>query len=161
MRERSEFLTEREIFVLENHPAMSYKAIATELGLSHERVRQLKMHAERMIREEKEREQREARNQLPVAITIKRKDLWVIYRSLCEYRHQLWMKKKPDMRRKEDSVKVDLDFEIVDRLIDDVSKILLDKNGEPSADGRGSAPPELAEQSAEAGGDAAPATPPL
>ena len=34
-------------------------------------------------------------------------------------------------------------------------------NGEPSADGRGSAPPELAKQQAEAGSEAAPATPPL
>lgn len=35
------------------------------------------------------------------------------------------------------------------------------KVGEPSADGRGSAPPELAEQQARAGSEAAPATPPL
>lgn len=34
------------------------------------------------------------------------------------------------------------------------------KFGEPSADGRGSAPPELAKQQAQAGSDAAPATPP-
>ena len=34
------------------------------------------------------------------------------------------------------------------------------KVGEPSADGRGSAPPELAKQQAQAGSDAAPATPP-
>ncbi len=35
------------------------------------------------------------------------------------------------------------------------------KFGEPSADGRGSAPPELVEQQARAGSEAAPATPPL
>ena len=35
------------------------------------------------------------------------------------------------------------------------------KVGEPSADGRGSAPPELAEQQARAGSEAAPATTPL
>ena len=35
------------------------------------------------------------------------------------------------------------------------------KVGEPSADGRGSAPPELAEQQERAGSEAAPATPPL
>ena len=35
------------------------------------------------------------------------------------------------------------------------------KVGEPSADGRGSAPPELAEQQARAGSEAVPATPPL
>ena len=35
------------------------------------------------------------------------------------------------------------------------------KFGEPSADGMGSAPPELAEQQARAGSEAAPATPPL
>ena len=35
------------------------------------------------------------------------------------------------------------------------------KFGEPSEDGRGSAPPELAEQQARAGSEAAPATPPF
>ena len=35
------------------------------------------------------------------------------------------------------------------------------KFGEPSADGRGSAPPELAKQQAQAGSDAAPATLPF
>ena len=35
------------------------------------------------------------------------------------------------------------------------------KVGEPSADGRGSAPPELAEQQARAGSEAAPAPSPL
>lgn len=34
------------------------------------------------------------------------------------------------------------------------------EGGEPSADGRGGAPPELAKQQAQAGSDAAPATPP-
>ena len=34
------------------------------------------------------------------------------------------------------------------------------QGGEPSADGMGSAPPELAKQQAQAGSDAAPATPP-
>ena len=34
------------------------------------------------------------------------------------------------------------------------------EGGEPSADGRGSAPPELAKQQAQAGSDAASATPP-
>ena len=39
-------------------------------------------------------------------------------------------------------------------------KFLRIEGGEPSADGRGSAPPELAKQQAQAGSDAAPATPP-
>ena len=62
MRELREFLTEREIYVLKNYPAMTYKAIGVELGISPERVRQLKVHAERMIREEKRQKLAEARS---------------------------------------------------------------------------------------------------
>ena len=52
MKKRTEFLTDREIFVLEHYPAMTYRAIGQELGISQERVRQLRVHAERRIREE-------------------------------------------------------------------------------------------------------------
>lgn len=38
MRERSEFLTDREIFVLDHHPIMSYRAISAEIGISRQRV---------------------------------------------------------------------------------------------------------------------------
>lgn len=47
-----EFLTDREIFVLENWPAKTYKAIGQDLGVSPERVRQIRVKAERKIREE-------------------------------------------------------------------------------------------------------------
>lgn len=55
MRELTEFLTDREIFVLENWPARTYKAIGQDLGVSPERVRQIRVKAERKIREENRR----------------------------------------------------------------------------------------------------------
>lgn len=43
-------LTERERYVLEHRPGMTYKAIGLELGISPERVRQIKVEAERKLR---------------------------------------------------------------------------------------------------------------
>ena len=43
-------LTERERYVLERRPEMTYKAIGLELGISPERVRQIKVEAERKLR---------------------------------------------------------------------------------------------------------------
>ena len=52
MREYIEFLSDREIFVLQHHPAMSYKVIGEEWGVSPERVRQIKVYAQRKVRAE-------------------------------------------------------------------------------------------------------------
>lgn len=43
-------LTDRELYVLEHRPGMTYKAIGLELGISPERVRQIKVEAERKLR---------------------------------------------------------------------------------------------------------------
>ena len=52
MRERSEYLTEREMYVLDNHPGLSYQKIGVQLGITAERVRQIKQQALRHVREE-------------------------------------------------------------------------------------------------------------
>ena len=124
MRERSEFLTDREIFVLDHHPAMSYKAISVELGISQERVRQLKVHAERMIRDEKRREQAAARGQIPITLTIHRKDLWVIIRGLQALQSDL-LRPMADMRRKKGpNIDADPDLLLTEKLILDLKEIL-------------------------------------
>lgn len=124
MREHNEFLTEREIFVLNHHPAMSYKAIGEVLGISKERVRQLKVYAERKILDEKRREQTEARGQLPVTLTLRRKDLWVIIRSLEEHRMRL-KKSKADLRFKKDiSLVEDPDVKVAEELIHTLKDVL-------------------------------------
>lgn len=43
-------LTDRERYVLERRPSMTYKSIGIELGISPERVRQIKVEAERKLR---------------------------------------------------------------------------------------------------------------
>ena len=123
MRELSEFLTDREIFVLEHHPSMSYKTIGEELGISQERVRQLKVYAERKIRDEKRREQAEARGQLPVTLTLRRKDLWVIIRGLEAHQVEL-LRPKADQRRNKETLEEDPDYQLAEKLIQDIREIL-------------------------------------
>ena len=123
MREYSEFLTDREIFVLDHHPTMSYRAISEELGISPERVRQLKVYAERKIRDEKRREQAAARGQLPVTLTLRRKDLWVIIRGLEAHLAEL-LSPMADQRRKKENLEVDPDYHLAEVLIQDLREIL-------------------------------------
>ena len=123
MRERNEFLTEREIFVLDHHPAMSYKAIGEELGISQERVRQLKVYAERKIRDEKRREQAAARGQVPVTLTLHRKDLWVIIRGLQALQSVL-LRPMIDQRRNKETLEEDPDYQLAEKLIQDLMEIL-------------------------------------
>lgn len=122
MRERSEFLTDREMFVLNHHPAMSYRAIGLELGISPERVRQIKAHAERRIREEERRELAEQRAQLPVTLTIRRADLTVIVRGLDSYRRDLLLV-RANMRRK-NPVDIDPELHLTEKLIQEFREIL-------------------------------------
>ena len=124
MREYNEFLTEREIFILKHHPAMTYKAIGIELGgISAARVRQLKAHSERLIRQEKSREQAEEREQTPVTFTLRRKDLWVIIRGLKTLQTNL-LRPYADMRRKEENLEEDPDYQIAENLIQKLRDIL-------------------------------------
>ena len=50
---RIKHLTQQEVFVMENTPSKTYKAIALELGVFPERVRQIHNKAERKLREMK------------------------------------------------------------------------------------------------------------
>lgn len=61
MKDLHEFLSEREIYIVENHPAMTYSRLAVELGITANRVAQIKTAAMRKIREEKNRETARAR----------------------------------------------------------------------------------------------------
>jgi len=53
MKDLHEFLSERELFVIENHPEMSYAKIGERFGITGNRVAQIKTMALRKIREEK------------------------------------------------------------------------------------------------------------
>ena len=56
MRRMRDYLTEREIYILGNHPSKSYAKLGEELGVTGQRVRQIKVHAERVILLQKQKE---------------------------------------------------------------------------------------------------------
>lgn len=110
MRELHEILTERELYILEHYPAMTYKAIAAELDVSTERVRQLRMHAERMIREEKRRDLARERARQRVTITIQRREVWLLIRALEIYCVDI-------LRRNKKCIEEDPDYAVAKALI--------------------------------------------
>lgn len=83
------FLNKREIFILENYPAMSYRAIGEKLGISTERVRQIKVAAERKIREWEFLLEWRRREEYFIILTLRRNDLWLITRSLEQHYFEL------------------------------------------------------------------------
>ena len=85
MKELHEFLSERELFVIENHPAMSYANIGEQLGITGNRVAQIKTMALRKIREEKRREEAWKRGQQKVDYALTRSQCYLVIRALGEY----------------------------------------------------------------------------
>ncbi len=131
MRERDRYLSEREIFILDNHPAMSYRTIADELGIGAERVRQIKNAAERKVREAKRKEQAAERNKLSVTFTVRRKDLFIILRGLEQHRLTL-LQGCADQRRKKEPGNEDPDFKRTEELIDIIRSYLISDEDAPS-----------------------------
>ena len=78
---------------------MSYEAIGKILGVTRERIRQLKAHAERRIREERKRDEYHAQAQEPVLLSIRRKDIHLILWALTELRSPV-LTYRVDQRRK-------------------------------------------------------------
>ena len=85
MKELHEFLSERELFVIENHPAMSYANIGEQLGITGNRVAQIKTMALRKIREEKRREEAWKRGQQKVDYALTRSQCYLVIRALGGY----------------------------------------------------------------------------
>ena len=85
MKDLQEFLSERELFVIENHPAMSYAKIGEQLGITGNRVAQIKTMALRKIREEKRREEAWKRGQQKVDHSLTRSQCYLVIRALGEY----------------------------------------------------------------------------
>ncbi len=126
MKAYSEFLSEREIYILENHPAMSYRAIGEKFGIGQERVRQIKVAALRKVRQEKLREQAAERNKLPVTLNIRRKDLFIIIRSLDAHLRNI-QQYRADQRLKDPEKKSDPDYDRAMELRDLFRKALGDE----------------------------------
>ena len=85
MKDLQEFLSERELFVIENHPAMSYGKIGERLGITGNRVAQIKTMALRKIREEKRREEARERGQQQVDYKLTRSQSYLVIRALGNY----------------------------------------------------------------------------
>lgn len=85
MKDLHEFLSEREIYIVENHPAMTYSRLAVELGITANRVAQIKTAAMRKIREEKNREAARERRHLKVDYSLTRSECHLIIRALRNY----------------------------------------------------------------------------
>ena len=80
-----DYLSDRERYIVENHPQQTYAAIAAQFGICPERARQIKHAALRKIQEEKRRERILERGQELVTLTLPRHDVWLILRSLHAY----------------------------------------------------------------------------
>lgn len=85
MRNIEEFLTDREIFILENHPGISYAKLGVALGITGNRVSQIKKTALRKIREEKKMEAARQKGQLKVRYELNRAECSLIIRALEHY----------------------------------------------------------------------------
>lgn len=85
MKDLHEFLSEREIYIVENHPAMTYSRLAVELGITANRVAQIKTAEMRKIREEKNREAARQRGRLKVNYSLTRSECHLIIRALSNY----------------------------------------------------------------------------
>lgn len=85
MKELSEFLNEREIYILENYPQKKLKVLGEELGITSVRVQQIKETAKRKIREQKRIEQRQDVASVVFSPALQRRDAWVLLRALEHY----------------------------------------------------------------------------
>jgi hypothetical protein len=122
MRDYSEFLTEREIFVLQNHPNRTYLDIGEELGISRERVRQIKAYAERKVRAERARDDNHARALEPVQLTLRRKDVQMLLWALKELRWPIMTYSADQRRKNRGEAKPELDA--VNALYEQLSDVL-------------------------------------
>lgn len=125
MRDYSDFLTEREIFIIQNYPAMSYKAIGEKFGVSPERIRQIKAHAQAMIRKERARDEAHARALEPVQLTLRRKDVQMLLWALKELRWPILTYSADQRRKQRGETKPDLDA--VNALYEQLSDVLKTK----------------------------------
>ena len=119
--ESIDYLSDREIFILQNHPTMTYKAIGDKFGISAERVRQIKAYAERKVRKQKNKEYNAKRALEPVTITIERRELQLILRALNAFYKSI-LAKEYDQRRRNDTDDPDRNF--LEKLISQFQIIL-------------------------------------
>ena len=90
MKDLSEFLNEREIYILKNYPQKTLKALGEELGISNVRVGRIRNYAKRKIREQKRIEQEQETAPVLLPRTLQRRDVWVLLRALEAYHESIY-----------------------------------------------------------------------
>ena len=90
MKDMSEFLNAREIYILENYPQKTLKALGEELGVTNVRVKRIKDYAKRKIREQKRIEQEQETAPVLLPRTLQRRDVWVLLRALEAYNESIY-----------------------------------------------------------------------
>lgn len=90
MKELSAFLSEREIYILENYPKKTFKALGEELGISNVRAKKIRDCAKRKIRQQKRIEQEQEIEPVLLSRTLQRRDAWVLLRALEHYNESVY-----------------------------------------------------------------------
>lgn len=116
MKELSEFLNEREIYILENYPGKTFKVLGEELGISNVRVKKIRDNAERKIRTQKRVEQEEDVAPVSFPRTLQRRDAWVLLRALEKY--NVCLQKEWRVDRNPELVKLEPDYLATQALIE-------------------------------------------
>ena len=122
MKDLSEFLNEREIYILENYPQKTLKVLGDELGISNVRVKKIKDGAKRKIREQKRIEQEQDVAPVLLSRTLQRRDVWVLLRALEKYNQCLYEEWHVDADP--ERVKMEPDYMATQALIEELREAL-------------------------------------
>ena len=122
MKDYTEFLNPREIYILENYPEKNLKVLGEELGISNVRVQKIKECAKRKIREQKRVEQEEDVAPFSFPRTLQRRDAWVLLRALEQYNACLQKEWRVD--RNPETVKLEPDYLATLTLIEEFREAL-------------------------------------
>lgn len=128
MKDLHEFLGEREIYIVENHPAMTYSKLAVELGVTANRVAQIKIAAMRKIREEKSREAARERGRLKVDYSLTRSECYLVIRALRNY--ALYLTPSNVRTRTNPKYEPDPDIARCEALVSALQELLAEKNNQ-------------------------------
>ena len=134
MKALTAFLTERELYILENYPQKTLKALGKELGITSVRVLRIRDGAKRKIREQKRMEQEQDVAPVLLSRALQRRDAWVLLRALEHYNACLYNEWHVDADPKR--VEMEPDYMATQALIEVFRESLRqDMPDEPAGDG--------------------------
>ena len=122
MKNLSEFLSEREIYIMENYPKKTLKALGEELGITNVRVMRIRDYAKRKIREQKRIEQKQDVAPVVLPHTLRRREVWVLLRALEHYNQCIY--KEWHVDADPERVKMEPDYVATQALIEMFREVL-------------------------------------